>query len=138
MSRVRSEDTKPELRLRKVLHGLGYRYRLHNRELPGKPDLVFPKYRKVIFVHGCFWHRHPGCKKAALPVVNRTYWENKLTNNVRRDAVTIDQLESIGWAAMVVWECELKNQDDVTHRVEHYLRGHQPTPTHALHRAQSD
>ncbi|WP_280176735.1 very short patch repair endonuclease [Rhizobium hidalgonense] len=127
MSRVRCGNTKPELKLRQVLHGLKYRYRLHSKELPGKPDIVFPKFRKVIFVNGCFWHQHPGCKKAALPRTNHSYWEEKLANNVKRDAATIDKLAKIGWATMVVWECELKNLDEVTHRVEKYLRGCQPT-----------
>lgn len=138
MSRVRSENTKPELKLRRALHGLKYRYRLHKRELPGKPDLVFSKYKKVIFVHGCFWHQHTGCKKAKIPVSNHEFWKNKLENNVRRDAVAIDELAKIGWAAIVVWECELKLLDEVTDRVERYLRGHRPTSAPALHRAQID
>ncbi|WP_071891226.1 very short patch repair endonuclease [Hymenobacter sp. PAMC 26628] len=107
MSSVRSKDTKPELLVRKYLHGLGLRYRLHNAKLPGKPDLSFPKYRTAIFVHGCFWHQH-GCGKNVTPMDNTDYWGAKLLRNISRDAEAKQALEKLGWRVLVVWECELK------------------------------
>ncbi|MDT4822597.1 Very short patch repair protein [compost metagenome] len=109
MSRIRGKDTKPELALRKVLHRLGLRYRLHGAELPGKPDLVFPRYRTVVFVHGCFWHRHTGCNIATTPKSNTQFWLAKFEKNVARDARVVAQLEALGWRVIVVWECELSS-----------------------------
>lgn len=109
MSRIRSKDTQPELVLRKVLHGLGLRYRLHGRGLPGKPDLVFPRYRVVVFIHGCFWHRHAGCKIATTPKSNTSFWVEKFEKNVARDARVVAELESLGWRVFVVWECEVNS-----------------------------
>lgn len=107
MSRIRSRDTKPEIALRKALHGLGFRFRLHKTDLPGKPDLVLTKYRCVIFVHGCFWHRHPGCKVATTPKSNTAFWVDKFTRNVDRDKRNTRQLEEGGWHVITVWECEV-------------------------------
>lgn len=107
MSRIRGKDTKSELALRKALHRLGLRYRLHGAGLPGKPDLVFPRYRTVVFVHGCFWHRHAGCSIATTPKSNTPFWLAKFEANVARDARTVAQLEALGWRAFIVWECEL-------------------------------
>lgn len=107
MSRIRSRDTKPEIALRKALHGLGFRFRVQKTGLVGKPDLVLPKYRCVIFVHGCFWHRHPGCKVATTPKSNTEFWVEKFTRNVDRDQRVSKQLEEDGWHVMTVWECEL-------------------------------
>jgi len=107
MSRIRGKDTQPELALRRVLHRLGLRYRLHGAGLPGKPDLVFPRYRTVVFVHGCFWHRHNGCNIATTPKSNTAFWLEKFEQNVARDARVATQLESLGWRVFVVWECEL-------------------------------
>ncbi|NWN91083.1 DNA mismatch endonuclease Vsr [Marinobacter adhaerens] len=107
MSRIRGKDTKPELSLRKVLHGLGFRYRLHVADLPGKPDLVFPKYKTVVFVHGCFWHRHPGCKIATTPKTNTEFWIEKFEKTKERDVRARKALEEAGWSTLVVWECEL-------------------------------
>ena len=107
MSRIRGKDTKPELSLRKVLHGLGFRYRLHVADLPGKPDLVFPKYKTVVFVHGCFWHRHPGCKIATTPKTNTEFWIEKFEKNKERDVRARKALEEAGWSTLVAWECEL-------------------------------
>ncbi len=107
MSRVRSGDTKPEWILRSGLHRLGIRFRLRNRHLPGQPDLVFPKYRSVVFVHGCYWHRHPGCKDATTPKSNVDFWTRKFAENVERDRRIQEELEAAGWRVMVVWECEL-------------------------------
>jgi DNA mismatch endonuclease, patch repair protein len=109
MRSIRSRDTVPELLLRRMLHNAGYRFRLHRKELPGKPDLVFPGRRKVIFVHGCFWHQHPGCAEGRVPQSRRDYWEPKLTRNRERDAMAQAALKQQGWQYAVIWECELKN-----------------------------
>ena len=111
MSRIRSTDTKPELALRKALHRLGFRFRLHGRGLPGKPDIVLPKYHTAIFVHGCFWHRHKGCKVASTPKSNTEFWVEKFERNVRRDAVASEQLEAAGWRVAIAWECELRSPE---------------------------
>lgn len=111
MRAIRSKDTKPELLVRKILHAAGLRFRLHRTDLPGKPDIVLPKYRAVIFVHGCFWHRHPGCKFSALPVTRRDFWQKKLDENVTRDANQIIALEAMGWKTFVIWECQVKEAD---------------------------
>lgn len=107
MSRIRGKDTGPELTLRKVLHRLGLRYRLHSGGLPGKPDLVFPRYKTVIFVHGCFWHRHPGCNIATMPKSNTSFWQEKFEKNLARDERVSAALADMGWRVLVVWECEL-------------------------------
>ena len=109
MSKIRSQDTKPEIALRKALHSLGFRFRLHGRKLPGKPDVILPKYRAVIFVHGCFWHRHPGCRVAHIPKSNTDFWQQKFDRNVARDLENIADLTAAKWRVFVVWECELKN-----------------------------
>ncbi|MDE2783394.1 MAG: very short patch repair endonuclease [Gemmatimonadota bacterium] len=122
MSRVRSRDTKPELIVRRIAHGLGYRFRLHRRDLPGCPDLVFPRYRSVILVHGCFWHRHPHCKYASRPKTRVAYWEDKFRANVARDARNEALLRHLGWRVMVIWECETKDHRFVAERVGSFLR----------------
>ena len=108
MSGIQGMNTKPELLVRKYLHGRGLRFRLHAKELPGKPDLVFPKYKTVVFVHGCFWHRHSGCKFATTPSTREHFWTNKLSENVARDSYQISALGELGWRVLVVWECELR------------------------------
>ncbi|TKR54323.1 DNA mismatch endonuclease Vsr [Allopusillimonas ginsengisoli] len=113
MSRIRSKDTRPELALRKVLHALGLRYRLHGAGLPGKPDLVFPRYKTVVFVHGCFWHRHSRCSIATTPKSNTQFWLDKFDKNVARDAKVITDLQAQGWKVQVVWECELSSSSKV-------------------------
>lgn len=112
MSRIRSGDTKPEKVLRSLLHSMGYRYRLHRAELPGKPDIVLPKYKTVIFVNGCFWHRHAGCKNAAIPKTNTEFWISKLTHNVERDRQKKAALEILGWQVITVWECETETSSE--------------------------
>jgi len=107
MSRIRSKYTKPELHVRRLVYSLGYRYRLHRRDLPGTPDLVFPSRRKVIFVHGCFWHRHTGCPNTRWPKSKLGFWKPKLEANKRRDIKHKKQLTRQGWRYLVVWECEL-------------------------------
>lgn len=109
MARVRSKDTKPEMQVRRLVHAMGYRYRLHDRKLPGHPDLVFKGRRKVIFVHGCFWHRHEGCGLARLPKSRLDFWLPKLEGNRLRDARKLEQLNQLGWTSLVIWECELKD-----------------------------
>ena len=108
MSQIQATDTKPEMIVRKYLHSKGFRYRLHVKDLPGKPDLVLPKYKTVIFVHGCFWHVHEGCEYFKLPQTNTEFWKEKLYGNKSRDQKHIQELEDIGWIVIVVWECELK------------------------------
>ncbi|MBS0418778.1 MAG: DNA mismatch endonuclease Vsr [Proteobacteria bacterium] len=109
MQRVRSQDTRPEVQVRKVAHRLGYRFRLHRKDLPGTPDLVFPKMRKVIFVHGCFWHRHKGCIRTTTPATHTQFWKEKFEANQLRDRRVQFALESDGWSAAVIWECETKS-----------------------------
>lgn len=107
MSLIRSSDTSPELAIRKALHRLGLRYRLHGKDLPGKPDLVFPRHRVVLFVHGCFWHRHEGCKVATTPKSNTAFWKAKFERNVERDFQARARLEEMGWRVLIAWECDL-------------------------------
>ena len=113
MSRIRSKDTKPERIVRSFLHRNGLRFRLHVKNLPGKPDIVFPKYKTVIFVHGCFWHRHKGCSDATIPSSNRDFWQNKFKRNVKRDKEEQATLRKLGWKVIVVWECELKEKNNL-------------------------
>lgn len=112
MSRIRGRDTGPELRLRSLLHRAGFRFRLHAKDLPGKPDIVLPKYHTVIFVHGCFWHRHEGCWNATTPSTRAEFWQAKFDGNVDRDTRNRAALEAAGWTVMTVWECELKADAD--------------------------
>ncbi len=121
MALVRGVDTKPELKVRKALHALGYRYRLHDKRLPGSPDLVFPGRRKVVFVHGCFWHRHEGCNLARLPKSRLDFWLPKLEGNRQRDVRKLEGLAELGWAATVVWECELRDMPRLTSRLVRFL-----------------
>jgi DNA mismatch endonuclease, patch repair protein len=121
MAAVRSEDTTPEMAVRRIVHGLGYRYRLHVRTLPGRPDLVFPSRRRVIFVHGCFWHRHPKCRYASLPKTRRRYWKAKFDANVERDRRVGQELKRMGWRVLAVWQCELKKTERLTGRLDDFL-----------------
>ena len=123
MSRIRSKDTKPEMLVRRIVHGMGYRYRLRETKLPGKPDLVFHKYKKVIFVHGCFWHRHPdeNCKLARLPKSRKKFWITKLEGNHKRDIAKQQELRKIGWDILVIWECELKNSNFIESKIRTFL-----------------
>src|SRR5690606_37354154 len=108
MSRIRGKDTKPEIIVRKFLHGHGYRYRLHDKKLPGKPDLVLKKYQTVVFIHGCFWHGHESCKYFVVPKTRTEFWLNKINGNRKKDAESISALKKQGWKVTTVWECELK------------------------------
>lgn len=123
MRAVRSKDTAPELKLRRLLHRAGFRFRLHRKDLPGSPDLVFPARKAVIFVHGCFWHGH-GCKRGArVPKSNADYWRAKIARNIKRDARSLDALQATGWRAATVWECELRDAQVVLANVTSFLEG---------------
>ncbi len=123
MARIRSKGMKPELAVRRLVHGMGYRYRLHRAGLPGKPDLVFPGRRKIVFVHGCFWHGHedPKCLDGRMPKSNLDYWQTKLGRNKERDAANRASLIELGWQVLVVWECELKDTAAVQARLREFL-----------------
>lgn len=123
MSRIRGRNTGPELRLRSLLHRASFRFRLHVRHLPRRPDVTLPKYRTAIFVHGCFWHRLPGCCNATLPSTRREFWQEKFDGNVSRDARNLVALEATGWRVLTVWECELKSDaEGVVQRLADQLR----------------
>ena len=126
MSRIRSKDTQPEFVVRRLAHRAGYRYRLHQRDLPGTPDLVFPGRRKVVFVHGCFWHKHPGCAISRTPRSRRDYWLPKLQGNRRRDAQNVRLLQSNGWAVKVIWECETREPAGLERRLKDFLGRSRP------------
>ena len=121
MRAVKGSDTAPEVAVRRMLHRLGYRFRLHRKELPGKPDIVFGKLRKVIFVHGCFWHGHTCARGARMPKANAEYWVNKIGRNVARDAQHLLALKDAGWRTAIVWECELRDQPKLQRRLENFL-----------------
>ena len=121
MAAVHSKDTGPEVAVRRIVHRLGYRYRLHVRSLPGSPDLVFPSRRKVVFVHGCFWHRHPKGPRASSPKTQREFWESKFCANVKRDRNARRELKRMDWAVLTVWACELKRPDRLTQRLTDFL-----------------
>jgi DNA mismatch endonuclease (patch repair protein) len=121
MRRIRKVDTKPELRVRRLAHRLGYRFRLHRRDLPGTPDLVFPRLRKAILVHGCFWHQHPGCRLACAPKSRLEYWEPKLRRNRERDQLARAELADRGWEVLVIWECETEHAELLAARIRAFL-----------------
>ncbi|MBW1940306.1 MAG: DNA mismatch endonuclease Vsr [Deltaproteobacteria bacterium] len=122
MSRIRSADTKPELIVRSLLHRMGYRFRLHQKNLPGKPDIVLPKYKTVIFVHGCFWHRHEECKYAYMPKSRRKFWNDKFKANIERDKTVKQQLKNLGWKVNIVWECELSDVKTIEKKLDNIFR----------------
>lgn len=123
MSRIGPKNSKPEMIVRRLLHRLGYRYRLHRRDLPGTPDIVFPRRRKAIFVHGCFWHRHPDCKAASTPKTNIDFWLQKFERNVARDARNVAKLEAEGWSVLIVWSCETRNTTALASCLMDFFRG---------------
>ena len=118
MSRIRSKNTRPELLVRSILHRSGYRFRLHARELPGRPDVVLPKWKTVVFVHGCFWHRHKGCRFAYSPKSQTAFWRKKFSENMKRDARKAGALASLGWTVVTVWECELARPAELLERLQ--------------------
>nr|WP_274379268.1 very short patch repair endonuclease [Rhodophyticola sp. CCM32] len=121
MSRIGAKDTKPEMIVRRMLHSMGYRYRLHAPELPGKPDIVFRPRKKAIFVHGCFWHRHLGCPKATTPKTRQEFWQEKFKNNMRRDREVTQKIAEMGWSYLIVWECETKDAKLLTRKLCTFL-----------------
>ena len=124
MSRIRGKDTKPEMILRSLMHREGYRFRLHDRNLPGKPDLILPKHNTVIFVNGCYWHRHESCPKATTPKTNTEFWEAKFKDTIARDARKSAQLTQRGWRVITIWECDLlANAGNVVNDIRHQLVG---------------
>ena len=123
MASVKSRGTNPEIQVRRLLHKMGYRYRLHRANLPGCPDLVFPSRRKVIFVHGCFWHSHPGCNRSTMPATNREFWITKIKKNQARDIKNEALLEATGWSVKTVWQCQLKDMGSIACQLETFLGG---------------
>ena len=121
MSRIRGRDTMPEKRVRSLLHSLGFRFSLRRQDLPGRPDIVLPARYAVVFVHGCFWHQHQGCRNSSMPTTRRAFWEGKLRGNVDRDAVVRKKLRSLGWRVLTIWECELRNEKRVKQRLQSQL-----------------
>jgi DNA mismatch endonuclease (patch repair protein) len=122
MASIRGRDTKPELAVRRAAHGLGFRFRLHRRDLPGSPDLVFPGRRKVVFVHGCYWHRHPGCRLAYTPKSNIAFWTAKFDRNVRRDSEAQAHLIELGWSALTIWECQTTDDSRLKRLLREFLQ----------------
>ncbi len=117
MSAIKSKDTKPEIKVRKVLHSMGYRFRLHSKDLPGSPDIVLPKYKTVIFVHGCFWHRHENCKYASNPKTRQEFWNKKFKENIKRDSEIQEKIKNLDWRSVVIWECETKNMENLRDKI---------------------
>lgn len=113
MSRIKAKDTKPEIAVRQVLHALGYRFRLENTDIPGKPDIILPKYKIVIYVHGCFWHRHPGCKYAYTPKSKIDFWTKKFAANIKRDAVVSEKIKNSDWKQLIIWECQTRDREQL-------------------------
>jgi DNA mismatch endonuclease (patch repair protein) len=128
MALMKSKNTAPELAVRKIVYGMGFRYRLHEKGLPGKPDIVFKGRKKVIFVHGCFWHRHEGCRRASNPKSNLDYWSAKFNRNTTRDRANLQALHDAGWETLIVWECELKSVDALATKLRAFIS----SPNHPL------
>jgi DNA mismatch endonuclease (patch repair protein) len=121
MGRVKGRDTKPEMLVRSLIHRMGFRFRVHRRDLPGNPDIVLPRHHKVIFVHGCFWHGHPGCLRSKRPTTNQPFWDRKLDGNLQRDKRFQEELFSMGWKVLVIWQCETKVPDNLMKKLERFL-----------------
>lgn len=121
MATVKGKNTKPEILVRSMVHRMGYRFRLHVPNLPGKPDIVLPRHKKIILVHGCFWHQHPECPRSARPTSNVDYWNKKLNKNMERDRQNQDALAKCGWAVLVLWECEIENKSLLFQKLEGFL-----------------
>lgn len=121
MSRVKRRDTQPEVLARSLVHRMGFRFRIHRRELPGNPDIVLPRHKKLIFIHGCFWHGHTGCSRSKRPTTNKNFWNNKLNSNIKRDRKNYKELQRIGWKVLVVWGCETKSSELLLRKLERFL-----------------
>jgi len=122
MSRIKGRNTKPEIFVRSLIHRMGFRFRLHRRDLPGTPDIVLPRHHKIIFVHGCFWHGHRNCKRATRPTTNVEFWNKKIDKNIERDDHVMDDLQKGGWKVLVVWQCEIINSDELQRKLERFLQ----------------
>lgn len=122
MARVRTKDTTPEVAVRNALHNAGYRFRLHRRDLPGCPDIVLPRHRKAIFVHGCFWHGHEACRRGTLPKTRRRFWKAKIRGNKTRDTMAEASLRDLGWHVLVIWQCETKAPEELQQRLLDFMR----------------
>jgi DNA mismatch endonuclease (patch repair protein) len=138
MRAVKATDTAPEIAVRRLIHRMGYRFRLYRRDLPGKPDVVLPRFQKVVFVNGCFWHGHDCPRGARMPKTNAEYWSKKITGNRLRDNANMTALAKIGWRAMVVWECELKEPDLVERKLINFLRKGQSAAKKSRRRVGND
>lgn len=123
MSMIKGSDTKPERAVRSMLHQMGFRFRLNRKDLPGKPDIVLPKYKTVIFVHGCFWHRHQGCKFAYTPKSRVDFWNKKFAENMNRDRKTTSELQKKGWKVLIIWECQTKNMSKLAAELKSFFKG---------------
>lgn len=121
MSRVKGRDTKPEILVRSLVHRMGFRFRIHRGDLPGKPDMVLPRHGKIIFVHGCFWHGHKGCPRSKRPTTNMDFWNKKLDMNIKRDKVFQGKLRSRGWKVLVIWQCETQRPEKLLRKFERFL-----------------
>lgn len=121
MSRIHSKDMKPEMIVRRLIFAMGYRYRLHARDLPGKPDIIFRKNKKIIMVHGCFWHQHPSCREGHIPKTRQDYWIPKLQGNVLRDKENIEALTALGWDILIIWECETNDIPQLRDKLQQFL-----------------
>ena len=121
MSAIKSKNTKPEVEVRKLLHSMGFRFRLHKKDLPGSPDIVLPKYKTVIFVHGCFWHRHQNCKYASNPKTRVDFWNKKFKDNIERDIKVRKELENLEWNYLIIWECQIKNKTYLKEKLRTFL-----------------
>lgn len=121
MSRIKGSDTKPELLVRSIVHRLGYRFSLHRRDLPGSPDIVLPKHKKIIFVHGCFWHSHKGCNRSQRPSSNIEFWQHKLEKNIVRDKKNVAELRKKGWAVLILWQCQTRKPEKLIIKIEKFL-----------------
>lgn len=123
MSRISGKNTKPELIVRSMLHSMGYRFRLHRSDLPGKPDITLPKHKKIIYVHGCFWHGHKDCKRAKQPTTNKYFWQEKLAKNIERDILNMADIKKLGWDVLIVWTCEVKDMNQLKNKLRTFLEG---------------
>lgn len=121
MSRVSGKNTKPELLVRSLLHKMGFRFRLHRKDLPGKPDIVLPKFKKVIFIHGCFWHGHIDCRRSKRPTTNEVFWKEKLDRNKERDKISLKNLSDLGWGVLVIWVCEINDTQQLKYKLLTFL-----------------
>ncbi len=121
MGKICAKNTKPEIIVRSLLHSLGYRFRIHSEKLPGHPDIVLPKYKTIIFVHGCFWHRHKKCKYAYTPKTRTEFWNKKFSGNIRRDREVQCELKQLGWRVLIIWECEISDKTKLTRRIRKAL-----------------